>query len=222
MEDRFNTAAGWVLFAGIIALGLSILSIKYFHADSPTAPETPGYAIEGGEAVGGDTGPSMEEVLNKMTPSEGEAIFAAKCTSCHTIAPGGANGLGPNLNGVMGKAIGGGNAGFSYSAALTGVGGNWDWDSMSAWIKSPRAFANGNRMSFPGLSNVEDRAAVLLYLNSQGSNLPVPEFVAAVAEEGAEGESEEVASEEAEAEGEEAAEAEAMQDAAAEENEGGV
>ena len=94
---------------------------------------------------------------------------------------------------------------------------------MSAWLKSPRAFANGNKMSFAGLSKVEDRAALLLYLNEQGSNLPVPEFVAAAADEGeAPAEGEEVAAEDAEAEGEEAAEAEATEDAAAEENEGGA
>ena len=47
MDDRFNTAAGWVLFSGIIALGLSVLSSKYFHADKPERPEEVGYKIEG-------------------------------------------------------------------------------------------------------------------------------------------------------------------------------
>jgi cytochrome c len=42
-------------------------------------------------------------------------------------------------------------------------------------------------MSFAGLSKIEDRAAISLYLNSLGSNLPVPTFVADAAE-GAEGE----------------------------------
>ena len=35
MDDRFNTAAGWTLFAGIVALGLSSVSGKYFGADKP-------------------------------------------------------------------------------------------------------------------------------------------------------------------------------------------
>ena len=42
MDDRFNTIAGWVLFAGIIALGASTLSYKYFKGERP---ETLGYVI---------------------------------------------------------------------------------------------------------------------------------------------------------------------------------
>ena len=44
MGDRFNTVAGWALFAGIIALGGAIVSSKYFHDERP---EKMGYAIEG-------------------------------------------------------------------------------------------------------------------------------------------------------------------------------
>ncbi|MEP5189803.1 MAG: c-type cytochrome [Marinomonas sp.] len=218
MEDRFNTIAGWVLFAGIIALGFSILSGKYFHIDPPAEP---GYDIK--DIAGPDEAAmTIAEALNMegMEASKGEKIFA-KCTACHTINAGGADGIGPNLHGVMGKAVAGNSAGFAYSSALSGVGGTWDWETMSAWLKSPRAFANGNKMSFAGLSKVEDRAALLLYINEQGSNLAVPEFVAAVADE-APAEGEAVAEEDAAAEGEEAAEAEAVEDAAAEENEGGA
>ena len=36
-------------------------------------------------------------------------------------------------------------------------------------------------MSFAGLGKIEDRAALMLYLNSQGSNLPLPAAVAETA-----------------------------------------
>jgi cytochrome c len=38
MQDRFNTTAGWVLGAGIVALGLSSISSHYFQADKAHAP----------------------------------------------------------------------------------------------------------------------------------------------------------------------------------------
>ena len=218
MDDKFNTASGWVLFAGIIALGSAIVSGIYFQADKPVSPEEPGYFIDAPEDAGGGAAAEMT-VAEAMTmagvdASKGEGVWA-KCTACHTIEQGGANGIGANLYGIMGKPVGGGAPGYAYSDALAGKGGVWDWDTMSAWLKSPRAFANGTKMSFAGLSKIEDRAALMLYMNDFGSNLEVPEFVAATAEAG-----EETVEAETEAEEDVAGEAEAEQDAAAEINEG--
>ena len=179
MEDRFNTIAGWALFAGIVGLGLNTISSHYFSADNVHRPHHMGFEIEGVEAEGGaDAGPPLATLLAEADPAKGEAIFA-KCTSCHTITPGGANGIGPNLHGVMGEAIGQGVGGYAFSDALKSVGGNWDFDKMNEWLKSPKAFAPGTKMTFAGLGKAEDRAALMLYLNSQGSNLPLPAAPAA-------------------------------------------
>lgn len=179
--DLFNTAAGWVLFAAGLGLGLSILSGKYFHGDKPERPEQLGYVIEGVvEDAAGPAEMSMAEALNMMPAAEliaaGEKAYA-KCQSCHTIDAGGANGIGPNLAGVMGGAVAA-KGGFAYSAELKALGGNWDWDRMNDWLKNPKAYVSGTKMSFAGLSKVEDRAALAMYLNAKGANLPVPTFVA--------------------------------------------
>ncbi|API57936.1 cytochrome c family protein [Tardibacter chloracetimidivorans] len=173
MDDRNNTIAGWVLFGGIAALGLSIVTGMYF---APHRPETMGYVVEGveqeGEAGGAEAEPPIAAFLATASAARGEAQFK-KCAACHTVTPGGANGIGPNIYGVLGKAHGH-LPNFQYSDALKSVPGNWDWDSMSAWLKSPKSYAPGTRMSFAGLSKPQDRADLLLYLNAQGSNLPVP------------------------------------------------
>jgi cytochrome c len=185
MSDRFNTAAGWTLFAGIVALGLSSVSSKYFHADQAERPETMGYKIEGVAEEGAAAGPSLNTLLATGDVAKGEKVFA-KCSSCHTINQGGANGIGPNLFGVVGAGIGKHAAGFAYSPDLAGNGGNWDFANLDKWLTSPKAFAAGTKMSFAGLSNPEDRANLIVYMNAQGSNLPLPAADAAPAE-GAEG-----------------------------------
>ena len=58
---------------------------------------------------------------------------------------------------------------------------------MDAWLKSPKAFASGTKMTFAGLGNAEERANVILYLRENGGGPPLPEPPAAEPEEGAEG-----------------------------------
>jgi cytochrome c len=180
MDNRSNTIAGWVLGAGIVALGASIVTAEMFHAERP---EKMGYPIEGvvleGEGGGGEAEQPIAALLAGADAAKGEGVFK-KCTACHTIAKGGPNGTGPNLWGVMGAPIGKHAAGFAYSPALSGKGGNWDWESMSAWLKSPRDFAPGTKMTFAGLGKAEDRANLLAYMNTQGdSPLPLPAAPAA-------------------------------------------
>ena len=178
MKDRQNTINGWVLFAGVVALGASIVAGEVFHAERP---EKMGYPIEGVEVEGG--GAEAEQpiavYLASADAAKGEQVFK-KCVACHNADPSGANALGPALFGVMGRPVAA-HGGFAYSPALKELGGTWDWDKMSAWLANPKKLAPGNKMTFPGLSNPEDRANVMAFLNTRGSNLPLPAAPAATA-----------------------------------------
>jgi cytochrome c len=171
MDDRSNTIAGWVLAGGIVALGLSIVTGMYFH---PEAPEKEGFAVvaEAAGEAGGAAAVPIATLLATADIAKGEAAFK-KCAACHTIAQGGANGIGPNLWASMGKAHGH-VAGFAYSDALKSIPGNWDWEGMDKWLANPKKYAPGTKMTFAGLGNPEERANLILYLNAQGSNLPLP------------------------------------------------
>lgn len=172
MQDHNNTIAGWVLFAGIIALGATVVSGEIFHAGRP---DTMGYPIEGVVLEGEGEAEAERPIaffLATADAARGEQVFR-KCAACHNADPGGGNALGPALHGVMGAAIAA-KPGFAYSPALKEVGGSWGWDNMSAWLANPRQFAPQNKMTFAGLSNPQERADVMLFLNSRGGNLTVP------------------------------------------------
>lgn len=193
MSDSVNTYFGWALFAGVVGLGFSSLSGKYYHADKHEHLEHPGYVIEvedsGGEV---DTGPSLATLLSEADVSKGEKTFA-KCGACHSIEQGGSDGIGPNLFGILGKGMGQQSAGFAYSSDLSGMGDTWTYENMDTWLASPRAMISGTKMSFNGLSKGEDRASLMLYMRGLGGGpeLPTPEVVedieVAESEEGAEG-----------------------------------
>lgn len=201
MTDRLNTIFGWLLGAGVVAL-LMRFAVGLIMPEAER-PEELGYVIAVAEEGGAAQGPDLATLLAQGDAAAGEATFA-KCTACHSIASGGADGIGPNLFGAFNGPIAGHSASFAYSDALKAVGGNWTFEQMDAWLSSPRAFANGTKMSFPGLSDPQERANVMLYLlaNGGGPALPTP----APAAEPAEGEGEAVAEGEAvPAEGEAAA-----------------
>jgi len=180
MDNRTNTIAGWVLAGFAAALGLSLVSGMWLHSE---APEKPGYPIQGVQEASGDGAAAVEPIANRLAkadPAKGAEVFK-KCQTCHTINQGGANGQGPNLYATVGEAIAQGKNGFAFSDALKAVGGTWTFDALDKWLTSPRKFANGTKMTFAGLSDPQDRADVIAYLNAQGSNVPLPKPEAAAA-----------------------------------------
>lgn len=86
-----------------------------------------------------------------------------RCQSCHTLNEGARHTVGPNLYGVIGRPAASAE-GFSYSSQLSESGLTWDTETLGHWIENPRAFVPGNRMSFVGLRDADDRRDVIAYI----------------------------------------------------------
>ena len=78
----------------------------------------------------------------------------------------GQNGLGPYLHGVVGRPIAAAD-GFSYSDALASLGDAWTPENLSGFLENPRSGAPGTAMAYNGMSDVEDRANLIAYLETQ-------------------------------------------------------
>lgn len=172
MADN-NTIMGWALFSGIAALGLTLVSGEYFNSEKP---EKQGYAISGVEVEGGPAvvATPIANLLAKADAAKGATVFQ-KCTACHSATAGAPAGIGPNLNHVVGRAIA--STGFAYSDPVKAIKGNWDFEKLNTWLTNPGKMAPGTKMTFAGIENEQDRANVILWLNTQGSNLPLPKPV---------------------------------------------
>jgi cytochrome c len=114
---------------------------------------------------GGDLG----QLIAAATPEQGKQV-ARKCTACHSFEAGGPNKVGPNLAGVVGADIA--SKDFPYSDALKSKEGAWTHEALDAYLTSPKEFAPGTKMTFPGLKKPEERAAVIAYLRSVSPNAP--------------------------------------------------
>jgi cytochrome c len=174
---EFNKYAGWGLAA---VLSLLVINVGVGAMFTPHKPERQSYVIEGVvEEVAAGAGASEAEkpiafYLASATVEKGEGVFK-KCAACHTIDKGAANGIGPNLYGIVGN-VHDHVPGYAYSDALMALKGKpWNWDELNSWLTSPKTYAAGTKMAFAGIAKPEDRAALLVYLNSKSdSPRPLP------------------------------------------------
>jgi cytochrome c len=95
----------------------------------------------------------------------GEKVFK-KCKTCHSFDPGKRK-LGPHLKDVVGRKAGS-VEGFKYSKAMAGSDITWDEASLDEFLKKPKKFLKGTKMSFGGLKKDEQRADLIAYLKTQG------------------------------------------------------
>ncbi len=91
--------------------------------------------------------------------------FMKKCAACHGWEPGKGNGIGPNIHGVVDRAIGSAD-GYKYSKGLAGKGGNWTLENLATFLHKPKTYVPGTKMIFPGIKKDGDLANVLAYLKS--------------------------------------------------------
>ena len=121
--------------------------------------EASGEEEDGGEEV------NFEEVMASADAGAGEKVFS-KCKACHKLEDG-ANGTGPHLYDVVGRAIGGVD-GFGYSEVLASNEEAWTAENLNGFLEDPKGWAPGTKMGFAGLGKVDDRANLIAYLETIG------------------------------------------------------
>lgn len=174
-----NKIAAGLLSAGILALGVGLISQQIFHR----APQTKqAYVIAEGEADVASTpgaaakpaGPGEITPLLAKADVEGGKKVAKKCTSCHTFDKGGANKIGPNLWNTVGSKPAS-TEGFSYSSALKGLSADWGYEELNKFLYKPKDYASGTKMTYAGLKDAQDRADLIAYLRTLSDNpKPMP------------------------------------------------
>jgi cytochrome c len=101
----------------------------------------------------------------------GKTVFA-QCMACHKVGEGAKNGVGPVLNGIIGRKAGT-YEGYSYSEANKGSGLTWDEATFLEYIKDPKAKVPGTKMVYAGVKDEQKAKDLLAYLktfNAEGKS----------------------------------------------------
>ena len=184
---EFNKIFAALLVAGIIASFSGFLAKTLTH---PHELKKNAYSIEVAEdsAGGGKKVKKAEPVLALIANADiarGKKLSKA-CAACHTFNKGGANGVGPNQYGVVGRskeAV----SGFAYSGTLGAQGGSkWTYAELNKFLWKPKAYAKGTKMNYIGLKKPEDRAAMIAWMRTLADKpIPLPSDSDIAAEEAA-------------------------------------
>ena len=104
----------------------------------------------------------FEEVFAQASAEEGSGIWR-QCSSCHKLEDG-ANGTGPHLFQVVGRAqaaVGD----YAYSSSFAELAGEWTPEELNGFLEDPAGWVPGTKMTYRGLADVEDRANIIAYLS---------------------------------------------------------
>ena len=159
-----------IVLAIFLVLGINKIADTIYYVEKPeksayqvdavigvastTSTETNSKSLESGDIMA---------LFASTSASEGAKIFK-KCAACHSIEQGGGNKIGPALWGVLGRKAGS-VSDYKYSKAMVAYGKSWSFEEMNGFLIKPKDWIKGTKMSFAGLKDAKDRAAVILYMN---------------------------------------------------------
>lgn len=151
--DNFelNKIAAAILFSALIITIISnIIDVLYSPADYIV---TENQKIEVASATTNQQDIILDiAALMENASIEKGKVAAKKCIACHSFEQGGQNKVGPNLCNIVGnkKAHLGGS--FNYSKPMLEKQGNWGYEELFEFLRSPRSYIKGTRMAFAGIS----------------------------------------------------------------------
>ena len=116
---------------------------------------TAAIALAFAAALGGGT------ALAEGDAAKGKKVFK-KCKTCHSFDPGKKK-IGPHLTGIVGRKAAS-VEGYKYSKAMKAADIVWDEANLDAFLKKPKAFIKGTKMTFAGLKKESQRQDIIAYL----------------------------------------------------------
>lgn len=175
------------IFGALLAAAWSIVIAAYggellYHPEESLSANAYPIKVEGSAQAAGSASekpaaqkPAPEPDIATLLASadaQAGAKIARKCSACHTLDKGGPNRVGPNLWNIVNRPMGS-HEGYSYSSAMSGEKGDWTYEKLYHFLKSPRDYVPGTKMTFAGIQDPKDRADLIAYLRTLSDN-PAP------------------------------------------------
>jgi len=165
---ELNKLVGAFLATGVLVMVLNIAADAVFTTHQKE--KIPAFLVESALVVE-NTAPvrsnEAESLLTLLLAADQNAgkKTTKKCLPCHSFEENGKNKIGPNLWNVLGRTKAN-QPDFPYSSSLAQIGGAWNYDALDDFLTSPKEYAPGTKMAFPGIKKPAVRADIIIYLRT--------------------------------------------------------
>jgi cytochrome c len=166
MSLEANKIAAAILVGGLLTLSTGLVANMIYgghegaEGEKAAAPAAPAAKAAPIDPVSG--------LLASADVAKGQDSAKA-CLACHTFAKGEPHKVGPNLWGVVGGPTAH-EPDFNYSDAIKKLASTWTYENLNHFLASPKNYAPGTKMTFPGFPKVQDRANVIAFLRTQSDS----------------------------------------------------
>ncbi|ABV73236.1 cytochrome c [Rickettsia canadensis str. McKiel] len=164
---ELNKIVAAILLASLIAMMVGFVANILYKPNLQVLHRGYSVAVHENSVASTSEAPAAVNIaeLMKTANADNGREIAKKCLMCHSLDKDGPNKLGPHLWDVAGRpkaSI----ADYKYSSALSKLDGVWDDDSLFAFLHKPSSYAPGTKMSFAGISKLQEIADIILFLKT--------------------------------------------------------
>ena len=160
-----------IIFAVILVVGINKTAEVIYSVEKPekSAYQTTNVASTNvSETETNSEAGNIMSLFASASASDGEKVFK-KCAACHSISKGGGNKIGPALYNILGRQAGS-LSDYKYSKGMIAYGKKWTPEEMDGFLAQPKKWVKGTKMSYAGLKDPKERAALILYMNKNADS----------------------------------------------------
>ena len=179
MSAEFNKTLCAILSAVLVLLLSSFIGDLLYHPDAKN--KNISYEIEAESSEKSmqiNNEASKEKLISKeeierlivnANLESGEKFVTKNCSACHSFTLPIKNKIGPSLATILDRKFGS-IEGYKYSKFFTATNKKWSYENLYFFLKDPKTWAAGTKMSYRGIAKQDDLINVLKYL-AHTSNL---------------------------------------------------
>tara|TARA_B100000029_G_scaffold198327_1_gene196401 strand:- start:576 stop:1124 length:549 start_codon:yes stop_codon:yes gene_type:complete len=179
MSAEFNKILCAILSAVLVLLLSSFIGDLLYHPDTKNKKISYEIEVENSDdsiQINNENDKKetiSEEEIEKLLVSanleNGEKFATKNCSACHSFTLPIKNKIGPSLATILDRKIGS-IEGYKYSKFFTATNKTWSYENLYFFLKEPKTWAPGTKMSYRGITKQDDLINVLKYL-AHTSNL---------------------------------------------------